>query len=101
MDGEEIIRRIGRPSEIRPLDTSAGHAEIWVYRRNAGNDNTLTATRTVQTPVVNPLTGVRFTVPEPSYSVEHRDLLEITNLLMFEGKLTEWTRSVEVKRAFD
>ena len=101
MDGDEIVRRIGKPSEIRPMETPEGHAEIWVYRRNAGVESTLTATGVTQTPVADPLTGARFFVPEPSYSQERKEMLETTNLLMFEGKLLEWTRMVEGKRTFN
>ena len=101
MEADEIVRRIGKPSEIRPMETPEGHAEVWVYRRNAGTDGTWTATSVVRMPVANPLTGVLYTTPEPSYSQERRELLETTNLLMFEGKLVEWTRMVEGKRSFN
>jgi|GEM_PF-945106 len=100
MEGDEILRRIGKPTEIRPMESPSGHAEVWVYRRPAGTESGLTATTVVQTPVADPLTGVQFTVPEPSYSQETRELIETTNLLMFDGKLTEWTRTVEAKRSF-
>ncbi len=101
MEGEEIVRRIGKPSEIRPVDTPDGRAEIWVYRRNAGQDTTLSATTVSQRLVIHPLTGAHFTVPEPSYSTERRELLETTNLLLYEGKLAEWTRTVEAKRSYN
>lgn len=101
MEGEEIIRRIGKPTEIRPLETPQGQAEVWVYRRKAGQESTLAATSVVQVPIIHPLTGVQYNAPEARYSMERRDLLETTNLLMFEGKLVEWTRLVEGKRSFN
>ncbi len=101
MDAEEIVRRIGKPTEIRPLETPEGQAEVWVYRRNAGQESTLAATSVIQVPIVHPLTGVQYNAPEARYSMERRDLVETTNLLMFDGKLVEWTRTVEGKRSFN
>lgn len=101
MEGEEIVRRIGKPTEIRPLETPEGRAEVWIYRRNAGQDSTLNATTVTQRLVIHPLTGVHYTVPEPSYSMERREFLETTNLLIYDGRLAEWTRVVESKRSYN
>ena len=101
MEAEEIIRRIGKPTEVNPMPSPDGKAEVWIYRRHAGQQSTLTATSVVQTPVVNPITGHMFTTPEPSYSQERLDLEETTSLLMFNDRLVEWKRTMEGKRAFN
>lgn len=101
MDGEEVIRRIGKPAEVRPLKPGDGHAEVWVYRRDAGTRTIQTATSTRQIEVPNFITGGTQLVNEPVYSTEQIKYEESISLLMYDGKLVEWKKSVAGRRAFN
>lgn len=100
MTADEVVRRIGKPAEVRPLSSSDGHAEIWVYRRNAGQKTVQTATSTRQIPIPSASGEIRM-VDEPVFSLEQITLEESVSLLMYDGKLVEWRKSVEGKRSFN
>lgn len=101
MSADEILRRIGKPTEVRPIDSPEGQAEIWIYRRPAGHTTQQTAATVHEIPVVNPYTGVIRMLNEPTYSLDTVDLLESTSLLIYNGKMVEWKRAIEGKRVFE
>ena len=100
MSAEEVIRRIGKPAEIQPLKTAEGHAEVWVYHRIAGQKTVQSATSTRQIPVPA-ASGETRLIDEPVFSLEQITFEESISLLMYDGKLVEWKKSVEGKRAFN
>jgi hypothetical protein len=89
MTADEVVRRIGRPLEVRPVQSDVP-AEVWVYRRDAGSISTMNATTTSEVPVADPFTGQISTVPQLEYRPERVDAEQQTELLMVEGRLVSW-----------
>lgn len=86
MTAEEVIKRVGKPVEIRKMEADVP-AEIWIYDRDAGTVSTLNPTTTGSVTVANPLTGEMYQAPELTYRPERINTEQHTELLMVEGRL--------------
>jgi hypothetical protein len=86
MTAEEVIKRVGKPAEIRKMEAGVS-AEVWVYDRNAGTVTTMNPTTTGSVTVANPLTGEMYQSPVLNYRPERIDTEQHTELLMVEGRL--------------
>ena len=100
MSADEVIRRIGKPEEVEPVKSSNGHAEVWIYRRDAGTKTIQSATSTRQIPVPVMSGGTQM-VDEPVYSVEQIAMEEETSFLMYDAKLVEWKKAIVRKRTYN
>jgi hypothetical protein len=92
MTAEQVRAALGPPIEVRPMKTSGG--EIWIYRQTRVTGVGLYPVKTQDIPSVNPRTGEEQTIPNPVYNQETRSVEEELQLLMFDGKLVTWNRSV-------
>jgi hypothetical protein len=101
MTAAEVLARWGQPVEKRPLSTSAGDAEVWVYRRIIGTYQRQVATATRMVPVFDPLTGGTKEVPEAVYSQEVVSTFRVSELLIFRDRLIEWHVSQETKKKLE
>lgn len=89
MTAEQIQQAIGKPQEIRPMQSPEGKAEVWTYRRVISRTVDQVATNTMQMPAfgggmmseaLQPTTALRF-------SMTYRTRYQVTALLMFNGAL--------------
>jgi len=95
MPAEEVIRLIGKPAEIKPMETTEGKAETWIYRRELGHQTRQVVTGMRQVPTyVGPGMGDGADAQsgmsmrgEPIYQMETTTTYQVTSLLMFDGKL--------------
>jgi len=99
MSADAVRKLLGKPAEITMLVTSDGMAEVWVYHRNL-QQSRLVATGT-RTATAQLGTMQLDAIPEPVYSLESNSVEETLRLLMFQGKLHEWTRQAQEGRAFN
>jgi hypothetical protein len=105
MTGEQVIKLIGKPTEIQAMPVAEGStdkAETWIYRRDGG-------TRTVQVPI-----GTRqvpgFVGINQELSQQHRTeviygpktirIFNVTSLLMFNDKLILARQSQETEERY-
>lgn len=96
MSAAEVRQMLGEPAEIKPMESAAGKAEVWLYHL----EKYLGRTELV-TFVNRPAPGASFEsdpstmIPEPVTTwVDHK--LRVTlRLLMFNGRLTSQTARSE------
>ncbi len=101
MTAAEIVGQWGKPDEQRTLQTAAGAANIWVYRRVVHSYQRQVATSTQLVPVFDPLTGGVKEMPEVVYSQELVETVRTSELLVFQDHLVDWKVSEEnQKRLF-
>jgi hypothetical protein len=92
MTAEQVLKLIGKPSEIKPMpvpEGGTGKAEMWIYRRDGG-------TRTVQVPIgtrqVPGFVGINQPLSEQHrteviYGPKTIKIYQVTSLLMFNDTL--------------
>lgn len=90
MSQEEVRALLGEPAQIRPLQSPAGNAERWIYRRPREQAVNLQQTSTQAVPYVDPITGEMRTISEPVYSQVTTTVIEETHLLWIKGELEMW-----------
>jgi hypothetical protein len=90
MTPEEVRALLGEPVQVRPVQSPAGKAERWVYRRRGGQVVNLQQTSTQDVPFVDPITGETRTMAEPVYSHVTTTVIEETHLLWVNGRLETW-----------
>lgn len=100
LTADQVRALLGPPAEVRPMKSSQGPAEIWIYRRTAAKDVSLVATHTQDLSVMNPRTGSMETMPAPVYDQETRTVKQELQLLMFEGKLVTWKSGNRSERSY-
>ena len=104
MPADEVIRSIGKPESIKPMQTPEGKAEVWIYRRVANSVSRQAAVTTESVPAFNGI-GVgndsSGSVTIPSYRMEHITVYQVSSLLMFDGKLVTATQKVEQESHFE
>ena len=101
LTADQVRALLGAPAEVRPMKSSQGPAEIWIYRRTIPGGTSLVATRTFERPATNPLTGQQTTVLEPDYSQETRTVKQELQLLMYAGKLVTWKSGNRTERSYE
>ncbi|HEY4247146.1 MAG TPA: hypothetical protein VGM64_09835 [Lacunisphaera sp.] len=108
MSAERIVELIGKPAEIKPMETNkemAGRAETWIYRRPMKK-------RTIQVPVgtrdVQVFAGIgqgdanmMKTMKEPVYSNKYVTEFQVTSLLLVDSHLVIARQTREELETFD
>lgn len=94
LNAAQVEQLVGKPAEVRPLEANDIKAEVWVYLR-AG----VPVTREVTTGVreihwVDPISGRELTRQEPIIGYETETPQLELRLLMFHGKLVNWSQVV-------
>jgi len=105
MTAETIVALVGKPLEVRPIDSPSGKAEVWTYRRLAKRQVTQSA---VTQSMVPTYTGINMFntsgngfVPQLEFHLEHIDIYQVTALLLFDGKLVSARQWLEQSRRFE
>lgn len=102
MTAEEIRAKLGNPIEIRPMESTAGKAEVWVFHIERTVNTTQVATSTKDVPAFSlNTTDTLTTVPEMVYSMADKKAVTILSLLMINGHLIAQTSAtgerIEIK----
>lgn len=104
MTAEAVIELLGKPLQVKPMNSPEGKAEIWVYRRLANKWTTQTAATTDTVMLYSGLgldhDGIR-PVTVPSLRTERVRVYQVTSLLMFNGTLIEARQRYEKEREID
>lgn len=101
MTADEIRQIAGNPAKIKRLKKEGVQAEIWYYKYNRLANVTDVATRTINVPWVDPITGVTKMMPEPVYSQQRTFVVETTELLLVNGQLASSKRYRNVEKNID
>jgi hypothetical protein len=100
MTADQVRASLGTPAQIRPLQTSQGAAEVWIYRRTVSVEVGLAPTSTEEVPYYDPFTKSERTVMNQTYSQESRAVTEELQLLMYDGKLVSSKRGYRTERSY-
>ena len=92
---------MGEPSEIRPLNSPSGSAEIWVYHRTTNASVQQIQVGTKSTPIIGPTGTVIGTINEPILRQQTDANDETIELLMFNGKFQQLKRSAQKSTTFN
>ena len=105
MTAEEVIKAVGKPVEIKPIESKDGKAETWIYRRKAGFAFINVPAGTREVPV---FTGVGTTgndrvqnQTEIIYTQKRVTVYQVTSLLMFNDRLVLAKQSKEQSEVYD
>jgi outer membrane protein assembly factor BamE (lipoprotein component of BamABCDE complex) len=101
MTAEDIQRIIGKPAEIKPIDSPEGKAETWTYRRVLDKQTTQEPVSTSSVPAFNGLPDKMGSAVTLEYRIKHTTTHQITTLLMFEGKLVKAKQWVTKTVSYD
>lgn len=101
MDAASVIRLIGKPEQIRSMNSPEGKAETWIYRRLLSRTMTQQATGTRDVPAFDGSVGAQMgTRPEIVYSNVTVETYQVTHLLMFNDQLLVAKQWREQSRSF-
>jgi outer membrane protein assembly factor BamE (lipoprotein component of BamABCDE complex) len=99
MTAEAVRAIMGEPSEIKPMKSPAGQAEIWIYHRKTQGGVQQVMVGMKSTPITSisstGQTSIIQSIDEPILRQQTEIIEETVNLLIFEGKFVEKTRSVQ------
>lgn len=96
----DVVRGImGKPNETKPMKSPAGEAEIWIYHRKIQGSVQQVMVGMKSTPITSisstGQTSIIQSIDEPILRQQTEIIEETVNLLIFEGKFVEKTRSVQ------
>jgi hypothetical protein len=101
---DEIIAQVGKPLEVAPMKTASGTAESWIYRRVLDQQTKQVAEASRGAAVVEPAHGIvsaGVEMPETEYHTEYVTTYQITELLIFNGKLAASKQHVETRESIN
>jgi hypothetical protein len=104
MPAADVLRLIGKPDLVQPMDTKEGKAEVWIYRRLAKTVHQQSATGVASIPAFtgmglgNDATGTASTL---TYRMEEISIYQVSSLLMFDGKMAAASQKVERESRFE
>lgn len=101
LSADEVKSLLGDPKQIKPYVAEGITSEIWVYERIVPGPTRQVPTGTREVPFIDPISGTMRMLQEPIYENEVISIVETTQLLMFAGRLAEWTQSREAIRNFN
>lgn len=105
MTAEQVRRIMGAPAEITPRPSTAGRAEVWVYRRTTiGAPQQLQVGTKPISVMVQDADGIyrsRVIQEEPIYRQAHDRITETVHLLMFDGQLLEQATTAQRQQEFE
>jgi hypothetical protein len=93
-----VRKALGEPREVKPMESTVGKAEVWVYNINKTVGTTQVVTGVKDTPAFTATWGGQtgtVSVPEQIYSTADKKADIVLSLLMINGKLIAQTSSVK------
>lgn len=100
MTDEEIRAAWGPPAEILPLENAPAPGEIWRYRTVLRSAQRQVAATVVEVPYVDPISGLYIPQKEITQSQETVSQVQTTDLIVVEGRLVGWKRSLNEERTY-
>jgi hypothetical protein len=99
MTAEAVKRIMGEPAEIKPMQSAAGKAEVWLYRRTSSVpvQQVQVSTRSTDITTIGGDGQARVAqrIEEPVFAQQIQIIDETISLLMFDDKLIEQKESVQ------
>ena len=96
----EVRALLGAPASIKPIVVGEAKGENWSYLFNGPVTTRTVPVATQDVPAVNPLTGQSISRPEPVYQNQDVQLIDTLHLLLFDGRVIEWTIVRDEKKQF-
>lgn len=99
MTVEQVRGVLGSPDVIRPLASSEGKGETWVYAVRIPQGVNVVTGETVSRPYFDPFTNQMKEIQEPAYrKQEIVTLVERLSLLIYDGRLEKWVKTQDVEK---
>jgi outer membrane protein assembly factor BamE (lipoprotein component of BamABCDE complex) len=101
MDAREVKARWGAPALVKPFPAPKGKAEVWTYYYTLSDQTTQVVTSTEdRMTYCGPTEGMR-NVPQLVYGLKHIKVKQVVNLLLYDGVLVSWKKSIERSQGFE
>jgi len=101
MDAAAVIQLVGKPQQIKSMNSAEGKAETWIYRRLLSRTVTQEATGTRDVAAFDGSVGAQMgSRPEIVYSTVIIETYQVTHLLMFNDQLVVAKQWREQSRSF-
>lgn len=98
MTAAQVLQIAGKPESVKPLKQEGIQAEIWRYSFKQTLNVRPVVTGTRQEPYFDPITNQQKNRTEMVYGQETSALVEVTELLMIDGKLSKTKRYREIEK---
>ena len=97
MTAQDVKARWGDPSSVEPFPSAEGKAEVWTYYYTLSDQTTEVVTSTaMQSTFRGPVQGMG-DVPQLVYGLKHSEVKQVVKLLLYDGELVNWKKSIERK----
>ena len=97
MTAQDVKARWGDPSSVEPFPPAEGKAEVWTYYYTLSDQTTEVVTSTaMQSAFRGPVQGMG-DVPQLVYGLKHSEVKQVVKLLLYDGELVNWKKSIERK----
>jgi len=100
MSADEIRAAWGAPTEILPLENAPLPGETWRYRTILRTTHRQVAATVEEIPFFDPISGRYIPQKEITQSQETVYQVQTTDLILVEGSLIGWKRSLNEERSF-
>lgn len=87
MTSEVVLATVGKPAEVRPMQSPEGQAEVWTYRRVFRRDTSQIATGVEEIPAFVGTNGPPGWTKQVTHSIRTVTIYQVTSLLMFNGQV--------------
>lgn|SRR5208283_1654442 len=95
MTAQDVKERWGAPASVEPFPSAGGKAEVWTYFYTLSDQTTQVVTSTEnQLTYAGPTEGMQ-NVPHLVYGTKRSEVKQVVKLLLYDGTLISWKKSVE------
>ena len=95
MSAQEVKAHWGAPLSVEPFAAPTAKAEVWTYHYTLSDQTTQVVTSTTMQPEFRgEALGVADT-PELVYGLKRTEVTQVVKLLMYDGMLVSWKKSIE------
>jgi outer membrane protein assembly factor BamE (lipoprotein component of BamABCDE complex) len=101
MTAQDVKERWGAPASVAPFPAADGKAEVWTYYYTLSDQTTQVVTSTeMQLTYRGPVLGME-NVPQLVYGLKHSEVKQVVKLLLYDGVLVSWKKSIERKESLE
>ena len=95
MIAQDVKERWGEPASVAPFPEATGKAEVWTYYYTLSDQTTEVVTSTEnQLTYAGPTLGMQ-NFPHLVYGLKRSEVRQVVKLLLYDGMLVSWKKSIE------
>ena len=95
MIAQDVKERWGEPASVKPFPTADGKAEVWTYYYTVSDQTTQVATGTEMQSVFRGAYLGMTVAPQLVYGLKRSEVKQVVKLLLYDGMLISWKKTVE------